>query len=110
MSSKFCGKQNYKLPEVMNQKKSFDAKKNDIWCLGVCIFMIMTGLAPWNVADDTDDAFVFVMKKRKLTDLLSFWNVKEYVDEDMVDLIELVFAYEEYRVSLEEIKQHPFIK
>eukprot|EP01083_Nonionella_stella_P089301 249145_1 len=109
MSKKFCGKQNYKSPEVLAQKKQFDAKANDIWCLGVSIFMIMTGLAPWHIANQSDEAFDFIFKQKKLPDLLTFWGVQEYMDDDMIDLIELVFAYEEYRVSLSEIKQHPFV-
>ena len=36
-SSKYCGKKNYKSPEIVNRKKHFDAKKNDVWCLGMCV-------------------------------------------------------------------------
>lgn len=40
-SNKFCGKSCYKSPEVTskNKRKGFNAKLNDIWCLGVCLFM-----------------------------------------------------------------------
>lgn len=37
-STKYCGKPNYKSPEC-TKKKPFDAKKNDIWCVGTCLFM-----------------------------------------------------------------------
>eukprot|EP00486_Rosalina_sp_Unknown_P008310 CAMPEP_0201594492 /NCGR_PEP_ID=MMETSP0190_2-20130828/191789_1 /ASSEMBLY_ACC=CAM_ASM_000263 /TAXON_ID=37353 /ORGANISM="Rosalina sp." /LENGTH=371 /DNA_ID=CAMNT_0048054119 /DNA_START=71 /DNA_END=1182 /DNA_ORIENTATION=+ len=50
LSTKFCGKNNYKSPEVLNKKKKFDAKQNDIWCLGVTLFMTCAGVAPWNLA------------------------------------------------------------
>eukprot|EP01083_Nonionella_stella_P089302 249146_1 len=110
MSSKFCGKHAYKSPEVLGQKRGFDAKANDIWCLFVSIFMVVTGLAPWRVAHESDDAFCMIFKQKRLGDLLKFWDVREYMDDDMIDLIELVFAYEEYRVALTEIKEHPFFK
>merc|ERR1712154_480879 len=47
LSSKFCGKRNYKSPEIIMKKRKFDAKKNDVWCIGICLFMMTTGLAPW---------------------------------------------------------------
>ena len=39
-SSKYCGKTNYQSPEITAKKKSFNAKSNDIFCLGVCLFMV----------------------------------------------------------------------
>ena len=44
LSNKYCGKRNYKSPEIVSKKKKFDAKMNDIWCLGVTLFMISTGI------------------------------------------------------------------
>ena len=43
-SDKYCGKRNYQSPEITlghneENKKYFNAKKNDIFCLGVCFFM-----------------------------------------------------------------------
>ena len=28
-------------PEIIKRKKQFDAKKNDVWCLGICLFMMI---------------------------------------------------------------------
>eukprot|EP01084_Bolivina_argentea_P174161 301670_1 len=108
MSSKFCGKTPYKSPEVQC-KKRFDAKANDIWCLGVCIFMILTGLHPWDVAHETDPAFAMIFQKKQLVDLLNVWDIRECMDDDAIDLIELVFVSEEQRVGLGEIEDHPFV-
>ena len=43
-STHFVGKLNYHSPEIFNRSKPFDAKKNDIWTIGVCLFMLGTGL------------------------------------------------------------------
>ena len=34
---------NYTSHECINGKKPFDAKKNDIWSNGVCLFMMIIG-------------------------------------------------------------------
>ena len=39
-SRKFVGKPSYWSPEV-SQRKAFNAKSNDIWCLGVTLFMMV---------------------------------------------------------------------
>eukprot|EP01083_Nonionella_stella_P089904 251073_1 len=110
LSSKFCGKQGYQSPEIVNQKTGFDAKMNDIWCLGVCFFTMVTGLSPWQTASALDNAFVYIVKYRKMVDLLGFWKVKHYVNKDVIDVIQSIFDYEERRPTLNEIKQHPFLK
>eukprot|EP01083_Nonionella_stella_P304480 1058364_1 len=108
--SKFCGKQNYKSPEVVRRKKVFDAKKNDIWALGIVLFMMQTGIAPWNVASESDDCFVYIMECGQLVELIIQWEVLEYVDEAMFDLIASILQYEEHRIDLESIKKHPFVQ
>ena len=43
-SDKYSGKRNYVSPEILNKKRQFDAKKNDIWGLGVVLYMMLI----WN--------------------------------------------------------------
>merc|ERR1712154_596366 len=60
-SNKFCGKTNYRSPEI-NKKVIFCAKSNDIWCLGICLFMLLIGRSPWSTAIDSDPIFAAGMK------------------------------------------------
>ena len=42
-SNKYCGKTRYQSPEITKQKAMFDAKSNDVWCMGVTLFMLVVG-------------------------------------------------------------------
>ncbi len=56
-SSKFVGKTNYKSPEVTSQQRPFDPFANDIWCVGVCFFMMIIGYGPFERNELNDNAF-----------------------------------------------------
>ena len=43
LSNKYCGKEPYKSPEIINKQKTFDAKANDVWCLTICLFIMCVG-------------------------------------------------------------------
>eukprot|EP01084_Bolivina_argentea_P204047 348412_1 len=72
-SSKFVGKESYASPEVVENMKGFDAKKNDIWCVGVCLFMIATGLAPFNTAHKSDPSFIYMLEYGAMDKVLCAW-------------------------------------
>eukprot|EP01083_Nonionella_stella_P055542 146467_1 len=86
-SSKFCGKKAYKSPEINDQNKGFNAKKNDIFCMGVTLFMMITGCPPWIRAQLSDNGFKFIVAGY-LKPLLDSWNILHYVNNDLVDLFE----------------------
>jgi len=108
-SSKHCGKRSYKSPEVVNKNKLFDAKKNDIWCVGVCLFMMVFGCRPFVDATMSDAAFQWIMSG-KTEELLAAWDKAHYVvDSSLIDLIQNIFKYEIDRMSLKSMKNHPWI-
>jgi len=45
--TKFCGKTNYKAPEVYGKNGVFDARKADIWSLGITCIEMITGKPPY---------------------------------------------------------------
>jgi serine/threonine protein kinase len=52
------GKKNYMAPEVRDPNvTSYDAVKIDIWSLGVCVFIMLFGFPPWQVASVSDDHY-----------------------------------------------------
>eukprot|EP01084_Bolivina_argentea_P315944 547536_1 len=108
ISDKFCGKMPYKSPEIISNKE-FHAKSNDIWGLGVCLFMMAIGCAPWIKAHKSEQLFVLIMNGH-IKDVLKSWNKLEYVNKDLINLFELFFQYENKRVSLENIKKHSWLK
>eukprot|EP01083_Nonionella_stella_P150081 477549_1 len=106
-SSKFCGKRSYKSPEVC-QNKPFDAKKNDIFAAGVCLFMLVFGTAPWEIASEEDLCFAHIMNG-DLWPLLKSWNATKHVNDDLMELFHGFFQYEAKRITMEEIKQNPWV-
>eukprot|EP00483_Globobulimina_turgida_P001546 UN01548 len=81
LSDKYVGKANYKSPEVINKKIGFDARKNDIWCMGVSLWMILTGSNLFNIAQLSDLIFAHVINGY-LGFLVEKWNMQSYVDRD----------------------------
>jgi len=108
-SSKYCGKKVYICPEIVSRKIGYNAKKSDIWSLGVCLFMMSTGLAPWDIAAECDEGFVYIMKHGQTRDLLEVWEVEQYVDDDWIDLIDAIFEFETYRTDIKNIKNHQWM-
>jgi len=106
-SSKFCGKRIYQSPELVQQKE-FNAVCNDIWCAGVCLFMMVSGSAPWAVADESDTAYKLIMSG-EIKYLLQHWQKTAYFDENLLDLMMSIFQPESKRISLADIKNHPWL-
>ena len=121
-TSKYCGKPNYKSPEIISKKKSFNAKSNDIWCLGICLFMMIVGSNPWTKASVDNPTFNYIVSKpgennkenvnegNGLIQLLVSWNLLQNVNMDLIVLIQSIFKYEEERCDLDEIRNCSWMK
>merc|ERR1712228_158989 len=105
LTNKWCGKRNYKSPEVAMKKKHFDAKKNDIWCFGICLFIISVGCHPFDIAHESDEIFSYVFE-HSIVDLLRKWNMIHFVDPTLVWLFHSIFQFEQDRISLQKIKKY----
>eukprot|EP01084_Bolivina_argentea_P234594 394949_1 len=108
-TNKYCGKRGYKSPEVAFEKSTFDARSNDIWCLGVVLFVMVIGCKPWYDVDEADILFVLMMRG-DVAKVLKSWDKLHYVNEDLIDLFQSFFQLEKQRITLDEIKQHPWLK
>lgn len=104
-SSKHCGKSAYMSPEVVSNKTGFDAKKNDVWSFGICLFMLCLGDHPWAIANESDQDFVLVMK-HSIFHLLKQWKRLNHVNGTIICLFDLIFRSEASRSSIAQIKQY----
>ena len=104
----WCGKPVYWSTEIESKKEGFNAKSNDIWCLGVCFFMLITGNRPWNTASITDTPFVHIMRGQ-FKYVLNKWNKLFLVNDDIIELFSGFFRYENDRITLSEIKKNQWI-
>ena len=107
-SNKYCGKTGYQSPEIVNRNDQFDAKKNDIWCAGVTLFMLLTCNSPWKVAKKSDAAYEY-MTGGFMKGLLKSWGLLKFVDDDCIDLFEGIFQDEDDRMNLKRIQNHSWI-
>mmetsp|Transcript_66646 Transcript_66646/g.105917 ORF Transcript_66646/g.105917 Transcript_66646/m.105917 type:complete len:337 (-) Transcript_66646:56-1066(-) len=109
LSNKYCGKRNYQCPEIVARQRVFDAAANDVWCCGVCLFMMTTGTAPFHVASETDECYRCIMNGQ-MTDMLRAWKKLQYLDADALHLLSRIFQRESQRITVAEILKHRWMK
>eukprot|EP01084_Bolivina_argentea_P032027 59251_1 len=103
ISSAHVGKTKYKSPEVIN-KNGYMAKMNDVWCMGVCLLILITGHPMWTKACVNDELFVYFMNGYMM-EMLKGWNIAHYFDNDLLCIIDAIFKYESQRVDINVLKQ-----
>ena len=94
-----CGTPIYFAPEIIKEQEQ-DGKV-DIWCIGVLLFELITGLPPFTGKDlDTLNFNILHLKIAWPKD----------INQDAKNLITKILKIEpSQRISLEEILKHPFI-
>jgi len=102
------GKTQYMSPEAYIGRK-FDGKKNDVYCLGVMLFMMLIGTAPYKIPFGDDAAFKFIMNGYGIGRFLKYCKRLRLVTVDALDLLHRIFQFEENRISMEEVMNHPFL-
>ena len=93
-----CGTPVYLAPEIINN--TGHDERVDIWCIGVLMFELLTGTAPFQ-GNDVQTV------KYNISRLKIKWP--QGMDRDAVDLISKILKYNPYeRISLENMLLHPF--
>jgi serine/threonine protein kinase len=100
----WCGSPIYAAPELI-MRRDYIGPKTDVWALGVILYALVTGCMPWS----TDG-------NERITQLTEFFQGKFVFPSSCVlstavrDLISrMLRADPEERISIEEIKVHPWI-
>lgn len=108
----YRGSRKYIAPEILEQRM-FSPFKADIFSLGVCLFVMTVGGAPFARAERNDKKY----KHLYHSDPMRFWRKHSkakkkigVISSDLIDLIlSLLNPDPEKRPSLEEIKSHPWM-
>eukprot|EP00485_Elphidium_margaritaceum_P008645 CAMPEP_0202706666 /NCGR_PEP_ID=MMETSP1385-20130828/19058_1 /ASSEMBLY_ACC=CAM_ASM_000861 /TAXON_ID=933848 /ORGANISM="Elphidium margaritaceum" /LENGTH=505 /DNA_ID=CAMNT_0049365187 /DNA_START=114 /DNA_END=1631 /DNA_ORIENTATION=+ len=106
--NKFVGKTRYKSPELWS-KKAFNAQANDIWSLGIALFMMIMGAPPLKYPDYADTNFKLIIRGDVLH-LIQNWNRAKYMTPQVLDLLEQMLTKESQRITIEQIKAHSWVK
>ena len=102
-----CGKWHYMSPEVCKNQLPFDGPAVDLWAAGVILFLMLTGVPPWERPDLTDDRFRY-MSSGYLVQMLTEWKVG--LSGDAMDLLQRMFWLDPTdRLSLEQVCAHPWM-
>jgi len=100
-SQKQLGTPNYIAPEIVKKQK-YDYKV-DIWALGVLIYIISFGVAPFFSPTATN-------LKDIMRNILDYnYKFPEDADDDLKNLIQRIFQPASRRLSLDQIEKHSFM-
>ena len=107
---KFSGSDFYCAPETRKAYvRGFDGVKNDIFSLGVLLFVITIGDFPFHKPSFSDDRYRFIIKKN----YSRFWEYFNDIEisEEFQDLINnLICITPSQRLNIEQILEHPWFK
>ena len=100
ISKDIIGTAEFISPEMVNQKIT-DYKTNDIWSLGIIIYMIFNGESPFKGKND----FMTLDKLKEG----KFSYIKKDIPEDVVDLINNILIEDtDKRFNIKQIKEHKY--
>lgn len=93
------GKESYRAPELQ-ACEDFYGDKADVWSFGICMFILLVGHPPFNVAWKQDRRFL-KMFNRDFSDLLSLWGKSDALNDEEKQLLRCIFCNAEERATME---------
>ena len=103
----FLGTPNYAAPEL-HLKRAYYGKSEDIFSLGVTLFVLVTGRLPFKMALPNDSLYQYIARG----DYIEFWK-KQLLDvsPSFMDLFDNMIAFDyTQRPSISEIRQSSWMK
>jgi len=106
--TKYVGKTHYKAPKVYGKRESFDARKADVWSLGVSFFMMVIGAPPYKLPLSSDDHFPMIQNNDVMA-ILKRWGRDHYVNNITESLLNQMLQIDEHkRISIHNLGNHPY--
>ena len=109
LCNKYVGKIVYMSPEVYAKRLYFDARKNDVWCLGICFFTMIMGGHVLQKPSPKDEKFQWIISG-KIKQLITGWGKLNYVDDQIIDVFVNVFKNEAQRCNINQLMQLAIFK
>jgi serine/threonine protein kinase len=94
-------------PEILANKDNFDGFAVDMWAIGVALFIMLTGVPPWDHATDNDERYRYI-SNGYLEPMLMQWNMG--LSNQSMDLLQrMLFKNPQDRLSLRQVLAHPWM-
>jgi serine/threonine protein kinase len=102
------GKHMYAAPEVLSEQEAVDAFAIDLWSVGVILFVMLVGLAPFKWAHPTDQRYSKI-SKGGLKELMKMLDIP--LSPEACDLLQGLFYSDPCkRFTLADIMNHPWFQ
>lgn len=102
-----AGKAYYMSPEILSEEP-FDGHAVDMWAVGVCLFMMLTGKPPWQRAAEHDDAFRNFSGGNLVHILRDQYHLG--LSEHAMDILQRMMLLDPRdRISLQQVRNHPWM-
>lgn len=117
----YCSKPHMAHKARLRQYEHWDARANDIWTLGVALFMMLFACPPYDACTVADTRFVYltegkfmptgksVPRQADLYNLLKAYSRTSMVTDQCVDFLKRFFVPEAERITMEQIFMHPWV-
>lgn len=98
-----CGSPHYAAPEVVSSRP-YDGKQADAWSCGVILYVMLTGMTPYNYSQDGDIRALFRdISKAK-------YVMPPELSYEAKDLIRKIFVPDpKHRITMDNIWDHPLL-
>ena len=94
-----CGSPSYAAPEIL-KGYPYNGFKTDIWCCGIILYAMLCGYLPFD-GDNNQEIFQSIVECKP--------EFPDFLEDDSINLLIWILNSEpKDRISIEEIKCHPF--
>ena len=94
-------------PEIRWSAPYFDGYAVDLWALGPMLFIMTTGRALFEFADNANPTFQQITKRGGLADVVD----NEGLSPELIDLLQqMMWLDPRRRLSLQQIREHPWMQ
>ncbi|KDO27636.1 serine/threonine protein kinase [Saprolegnia parasitica CBS 223.65] len=103
------GKYIYMAPEMYREGTPFEPSATDVWALGIMLFIMLTGVAPFRQARRLDDRYECLLTSG-VTGLASLLRVDHLISTQAMDVLSrLLVPSPSDRASILEVASHSYL-